>query len=147
VSASSPAVTPAAANRRHASRGDDPVGGEQRIQRPAGPHLALAQSAVHIGAPDGSACLDLSAQVDERRLHAGDDPKAEVALDRPRVGGHAGDHRLDHLLGGLVKRRAQHRDDRRIQLVPGMIVQFHSIGMNFRAHVVETIGENCTDAT
>jgi hypothetical protein len=121
----------------------DPVGGEQRVQAAACPHLALAERAVHVRTPNRPARLDLGEQVAERRLHAGDDADPEVALDRPRVARDVGDDRLNHLLGGLIEDRAEHLDDRRIELIPRMAVELCGFCISLPGHVMSTIGENC----
>ena len=85
--------------------GADPVGGLQRVERPALAQLAAAEGDVDLAA-DPAAGLGIADQGDElpqRLADAGADAAAEAALERARVLGHLAGDRREDLLGDRVE--------------------------------------------
>ena len=98
-----------------------PVGGEQRVERPPRAHLAAPERHVDLargqaGPGPGAHELDEPA---ERLLHPHPHGLAEAALERRRVGRHAGPHRLDHLVHEpLLEDGRQSVSELRLELLP-----------------------------
>ena len=63
MSGSSPASTPMAANRRHATRAPIAVGAEQRFKAASSPHLPLAKRPIDVTPVNRSASFDLGQEV------------------------------------------------------------------------------------
>ncbi len=95
----------------------DPVGGLQRVERPALAQLAAAEPDVDLAAQPAArvGIADQGDELAQRLTHPGAHAAAEAALQRPRVLGHLAGDRREDLLGHRLELRLDQVGDSRGQ--------------------------------